>query len=375
MPREAVTELRPRKAAPENSSDRTPTDAGKAFRVGLFVAGSLAALAAGVFLIASKQFLFKSTYHVRAQFNNVGGLVEGAAVRVGGIPEGTVQRMDLPPQPDGKVTVIMQLDTASNTLLKKDSVASIKAEGLLGDKYVEISFGSADAEQIRDGDTIGSSIPLDYADLMKKADQLLDSAQGTMQNAASITAKINSGTGSAGALINDKKLYQQANAAVEQAKAGATAFSEDAEALKHNFLLRGFFHNRGYEDANDLAKHEISQLPKGAPRDKFEFDGRKLFDKPDGSKLKDGKSLNSAGKALEAGPFSSAVVTAHTGLTGDSDKDRQLSQARAMVVRDYLAKNFKVDDTKIKTMGLGKPTDPGDADKLEILVYANADRK
>src|SRR5215471_1628654 len=127
MPREAVTELRPRKAAREKSSDRTPSDAGRAFRVGLLVVGSLAALAAGLFLIGSKQFLFKSTYHVRAQFNNVAGLVEGAAVRVGGIPEGTIQHMDLPQQPDGKVTVMMQLGTASNSLVKKDSLASIKA--------------------------------------------------------------------------------------------------------------------------------------------------------------------------------------------------------------------------------------------------------
>ena len=27
-------------------------------------------------------------------------------------------------------------------MLKKDSVASIKSDGLIGDKYVEISFGS-----------------------------------------------------------------------------------------------------------------------------------------------------------------------------------------------------------------------------------------
>jgi phospholipid/cholesterol/gamma-HCH transport system substrate-binding protein len=212
MPREAVTELRPRKAAPEKSSDQTRSDAWKALRVGVFVVGTLAALAAGVFLIGTKQFLFKSTYHVKAQFNNVAGLVEGAAVLVGGIPEGTVQHMDLPQQPDGKVTVMMQLGTASKSLVKKDSLASIKAEGLLGDKYVEITFGRPQANR----STIGSEVPLDYADLMKKADQLLDSAQDTMQNAAAISAKINCGRRTASALFNDKKLYQQANAAVEQ---------------------------------------------------------------------------------------------------------------------------------------------------------------
>ena len=309
-----------------------------------------------------------------AEFANVAGLTEGAAVRVGGIPEGTVGKMVLPARPDGKVTVIMQLDSVSKSLLKRDSMASIQAEGLLGNKYVEITFGSAGGEGLRDGDTIGSESPLDFADLMKKADQILDTAQDTMQNADSITAKINSGNGTLGSIISDKKLYQLANATMAQAKAGATAFSEDAEALKHNFLLRGFFRNRGYEDANDLFKHEISQLPKQPETARFGFDGRKLFDKPDGSKLKQAKTLDNAGKELEAGPFDLAVVIAHTGMTGDSDMDKQLSQARAMVVRSYLAQNFKLDDTKIKTMGLGKPSDPNEADKLDIVVYGKINR-
>jgi len=374
MPKEAVTELRPRKSTKASPPGGASAELGKTVRVGVFIVATLAIFAAAAFLIGSRQFLFKSTYLVKAQFTNVAGLVEGAAVRVGGIPEGTVSHMDLPPQPDGKVTVIMQMDTASKSLVKKDSLASIKAEGLLGNKYVEITFGSKDAERLRDGDTIGSEVPLDYADLMKKADQILDSAQGTAQNAEAIAAKINSGTGTAGALVNDKKLYQQANNTLAQAQAGATAFSEDAEALKHNFLLRGFFRNRGYEDANDLSKHEISQLPKQPERSRFDFDGRKLFDKPDGSKLKQAKILDNAGKELEAGPFDLAVVIAHTGMTGDSDKDKQLSQARAMAVRSYLAQNFKLDDTKIKTMGLGKPSDPGAADKLDIVVYAKSSR-
>ena len=34
-------------------------------------------------------------------------------------------------------------------------------------------------------------------------------------------------------------------------------------ALKKNFLLRGFYRDRGYEDSADLAKNEIPYLPAG----------------------------------------------------------------------------------------------------------------
>jgi phospholipid/cholesterol/gamma-HCH transport system substrate-binding protein len=78
-----------------------------AFRVGLFVAAALAIFAAGVFLIGNREFLFQSTYRLNADFTNVAGLVTGADVRVGGLHEGTVRRIDLPQRPDEKVRVEM----------------------------------------------------------------------------------------------------------------------------------------------------------------------------------------------------------------------------------------------------------------------------
>jgi len=62
------------------------------------------------------------------------------------------------------------------------------------------------------------------------------------------------------------------------------------------------------------------------------------------------------------------VIKSSTGMKGDSDKARELTQARAYVARDYLVQNFKLDDQRIKTMGAGKSQDG--SDQLEILVYS-----
>jgi outer membrane protein OmpA-like peptidoglycan-associated protein len=190
-----------------------------------------------------------------------------------------------------------------------------------------------------------------------------------MQNVDGISGKINRGEGTVGALINDKKIYQQANAATAEAKAGATAFQENMEALKHNFLLRGFFKKRGYEDQTELQKHEISRLPKEPVVKKFDYDAKQLFDKPDTAKLKSQKVLNEAGKFLEDNKYGLAVVVAYTSMKGDSEKDRVLTEARSMVVRDYLTQNFKLDDTRLKTLGLGKAGEASDNGKVEILIY------
>jgi len=98
-------------------------------------------------------------------------------------------------------------------------VAAIRSEGLVGDKYVEITFGSDSAPQVNNGDLIQGEPPLEYSDLMKITNGLLDSAGSAMQNIGStaedlksISSKINQGTGTMGALVNDKSMYQRINA-------------------------------------------------------------------------------------------------------------------------------------------------------------------
>ena len=47
-------------------------------------------------------------------------------------------------------------------------------------------------------------------------------------------------------------------------------------------------------------------------------------------------------------------------------------EARGFVVRKYLVDNFQLDDTRVKTLGLGKTADSSPAGVIEILVYAYA---
>jgi phospholipid/cholesterol/gamma-HCH transport system substrate-binding protein len=339
-------------------------------RLGLFIVITLAILATGVFLIGSRESMFRSSYKVRADFDNVAGLNEGADVRVGGLRKGSVKNIQLPKQPNGKVVVLMDLEKETQSIVKLDSVADIKSEGMLGDKYVEISFGSMEAAKLRGGETIGSEPPLDISDLFAKANKILDTTQGALENVKNatsnindISSKINQGRGTVGALINDKTIYNQAAAAV-------TGMHEDVDALKNNFLLKGFFNKRGYVDSDELKKHEIAKLPAAAPEKTFSYDAKQIFDKPDAAKLKDQKALKEVGAYLQARKFGQVVITAAADMKGDSEKDRVTTQAQAMVVRNYLVQNFRLDDTRIKTMGLGKTAGVGENGKIQIFVYA-----
>jgi phospholipid/cholesterol/gamma-HCH transport system substrate-binding protein len=342
----------------------------KTLRLGIFIVAALLLFGAGIFWIGSREFRFTSTYRLSADFNNVAGLADGATVRVGGIHQGTVRRIVLPQRPDQKVRVEMDLKASTRNVVKKDSKAAIRTEGLVGDQFVEITFGTPGAASVNSGDTIEAEPPLQISDMIKKTNAILDSAQGAMEridhtagNLEAVSSKVNGGKGTVGALINDRKIYEN----VSEATAN---LQEDTEALKHNFLLRGFFKKRGYQDSADLKRNAIAKLPDAAPRNRFTYGAAKLFDKPDTAKIKNGKALDEVGRYLEQNPYSLAIVRSAADLKGDSEEQLELTQARAAVVRDYLVRHFKLDDTRIRTLGAGKSAEAPDGGEVEVAVYA-----
>jgi phospholipid/cholesterol/gamma-HCH transport system substrate-binding protein len=358
----------------------------RAARLGAFIVATLAILVGGIFIIGGKEYLFSSTYQLKAQFDNVEGLDAGADVRLGGVHSGTVHDIVLPHKPGDKVVVVMDLGKSSHEIIKQDSVVTIETEGLLGNQYLAISFGSGKSSNVRDGDTLASQPPLEMSDLLAKTSDILDSSQQAIQNATratanldSITAKIDKGDGTAGALVNDKKLYanlEETTAAMHdtmiQAQAGATDFQENMEALKHSFFVRGYFKNRGYEDSADLAKYEIQKLPPSPPTKQFTYSAKQLFDKLDSAKLKNSKSLNPGGEFLANNQFGFAVIVVSAGMEGDTQKDLLLTEARAMVVREYLVENFGFDDSQLKTLGMGKQADANSDTgwgTVQIVIY------
>ena len=374
-------------------------------RLGAFIFAALVIFAVTVFLIGEKQFLFSRTYHLKTTFDNVAGLDEGAPVRAGGVRIGTVKKIQLPRNPTEKILIEMQLEDSTHSVIRKDSVAAIETEGLLGSKYMEISFGSAQGEQLRDGDMVQSRPPVDYADIARKASNTIETAQQAIKSAKdavdlskvaignlnvatgdvkSITGKIDKGEGTIGAFVNDKETYQNINATtaslrdmVGEAKVGIVSFQENMEALKHNFLLRGFFKDRGYFDSTDLTKYAVEKLPSETPLKKFIVSDKDLFDDVDNAKLDKEKLLNEVGKFLEGGSYGSVVIVAYTGSKGVNEDNVKLSQARAAVIRQYLVEKFNVDDTRIKTLGMGEDEEANASKegRVEIFVYGGEARR
>jgi len=350
-------------------------------RLGAFIVVALLILALSAFLLGNKQFLFSRTYRVAAPFDNVAGLDEGAPVRAGGVRIGAVRRIVLPARPGDKVTVEMQLEDSTRNVIRKDSTASIETEGLLGKKYVALSFGSSQGQPIGDGDSIEGRSAFEYAELARSAGDMVGTAKeaiesakvgianinATSSNLKSITGKVDSGQGTVGALVSDPTAYRRLVAMLDQARAGFSSLKEDMEALKHNPFVKGFFEKRGYFDSAELTDHAARRLPTRAPVRKFTFDGNELFEEPDSARLRQEVPLKDVGAFLEAAPFGMAVIEARPGARGAREDKLKLAQGRAVSVRQYLIQNFRIDDARVKTLAL-RTTDQAAANSTGIVT-------
>jgi phospholipid/cholesterol/gamma-HCH transport system substrate-binding protein len=142
-------------------------------RVGVFVLVGLAAFLGMIYALGARARLFEPRFTVHAEFTEVGGLVEGATVRLAGVQIGRVSGVHLPPQPGGKVRIDLTIARRFGDRVRKDSVARIETQGLLGDKIIEITVGTASAGPARPNDVLTSRDPFDLGRVMEESGQVV----------------------------------------------------------------------------------------------------------------------------------------------------------------------------------------------------------
>src|SRR5216684_8821381 len=134
-------------------------------RIGAFILVALGAFLAIIYMLGAQARYFERKYDLYADFTEVGGLTEGATVRLAGVQIGRVTRVELPPHPGGKVRVTLTLARRFADRVRRNSEARIVTQGLLGDKLVEITIGTAEAPSLKSGDTIATRDPFEMQEM------------------------------------------------------------------------------------------------------------------------------------------------------------------------------------------------------------------
>ncbi|MFY7740014.1 MAG: MlaD family protein [Flavobacterium sp.] len=170
-------------------------------KLGIFVIiGSLFFIIA-IYFIGNKKDMFNETIQISAVFKNVNGLQHGNNVRFSGINVGTVKKIIIVNDSLIKVDMLIEEDIASH--IKKDAMASIGSDGLVGNMIVNIIPGKKSNEMVKDGDIILSENKASTDEILKTINSTSENAKLITDNLVKITNQINSKKGTIGMLIND----------------------------------------------------------------------------------------------------------------------------------------------------------------------------
>lgn len=441
--------------------------------VGIFVGGCLLLFGVGLFLIGNSNQLFTKAFEVNAEFAKITGIQNGGKVRVAGMDAGTVTRIEVPGKPGDKFRVHFRIVEKLHPIVRQDSVVTIQTDGLLGNKFLQIEAGTAEAPLARDHSLIQAKEPFDWGDLMDEINGVVRQANGiladvkvqlvsTLEEVESTVKSVNGivkdskpdvqrilasadrigadlreiidgvqeGKGTVGALLKDKALYatikgtaekgervaenlrettasakkvlksvedseivpevqatvkhlqaiaKQVKGAVEKFESAAGEggvaedlqrtlananevmedLSDDTEALKHNFLFRGFFNRRGFFDLGALTAPEYrdSKFGKGFKRHRVWLESTELFSRD----AKGGESLTAEGKskldealtAILRFPRNGPLMV--EGFSGEGTGAQQYltGRRRATLVQNYILRRFNLRPAYTGVISLG----------------------
>lgn len=248
-------------------------------RAGLFVAGALFLAALVVFLIGKEGLLFDKQVVYRGAFDDVEGLNLDSPVRLGGLAVGHVSAITFSPDlGDKRIQVQMDISAKFAERIRADSIARIGSRGVLGDKVIDISLGSAEAERIPPGGEIPSGTSGDITSLLKSSGEIMENVlaitrdlregvsaytkpavradlAALLKSLREVFQEIQTGGGAAHALIYDRKTAQELNGFLAAAAATARRFDQAMARVDH--LLAEVEQGHG-------AAHALFYDPKGA---------------------------------------------------------------------------------------------------------------
>lgn len=159
-------------------------------KVGIFVLVSIAIFVYGVFTISGQEELFEKEYTVKTYFDNTAGLLEGAYVRLSGVGVGSVSSIRFSDDPSlGKVQVVMEINKRALARVSVDSHATIKTEGLLGAKFVEIIPGQGEGiGKARDGIVIRGYTSPEMQEIISQSEEFVTNLTAISRNLDKIVA-------------------------------------------------------------------------------------------------------------------------------------------------------------------------------------------
>jgi len=172
--------------------------------VGLFVLIGLVILVAGILVLGTQQNKFSKNLLVKTHFKDVKGLKVGNNVWFSGVKVGIIKEIGF--ENVENVRVILSIEEKSSQYIRKDVVATLGSDGLIGNAIISLVGGSQSFPVIEDGDEIKSAPGAGMDQLMSIIQDNGDNLLQITKNFADLSAQIVEGKGTVGALMTDETI-------------------------------------------------------------------------------------------------------------------------------------------------------------------------
>lgn len=232
-------------------------------KVGILVLVGVGLIMASIIILGGTESAFTRKVPYVSHFSDIEGLIEGAKVVLGGVQVGTVEKISLD---SAHHDILVRFSVAEENAgwVRKDATVTIATQGMLGDKFVTLFGGTQTEPELPPGSEIPNAPSKDISQFISSGDQLMHNLNSlsanldhvvksfdydnradtffrniaetskhlssatesldkqlseaklasTVKRLDSILAKIDNGTGTLGALVNDPGLYDDAKAFV-----------------------------------------------------------------------------------------------------------------------------------------------------------------
>jgi phospholipid/cholesterol/gamma-HCH transport system substrate-binding protein len=130
-------------------------DKGRQFTVGIFIFAGIVIFIVMIFMVGSDKGLLSPAKVVFAKYKHIQGLKVGASVHLAGIQVGYVDDISFIPTDEGaEVLLTLKVNDKYFFMIRSDSFATIATQGVLGDKYIQMTLGSLNEPQLKSGDFV-----------------------------------------------------------------------------------------------------------------------------------------------------------------------------------------------------------------------------
>lgn len=194
-------------------------------KVGSIILVALLIMTLAMYKLGQAANLFSNRYELVTFLKDAAGLRQGGSVTISGQLAGVVKEIELLPvdaDTTRNVRVIFEVNEELQDLVRGDSRARLRTMGLLGDKVLEVSVGTARNSVLAEGDTVPSEPTLDYEAIIAQAGGAVDDVIALTRDLRSLTGGIVRGEGTVGQMLTNRALYDQVTATMARLNATLT---------------------------------------------------------------------------------------------------------------------------------------------------------